>query len=69
MGGAAGLMAALSTLPQPPGFDTPKLVPTTAALAYPALGRGNRRRLGLGIPAGPYRRALLRRRVAGSAGS
>src|SRR6266576_4801083 len=37
MGGAAGLMAALSTLPQPPGFDTPKLVPTTAALAIGSL--------------------------------
>jgi putative ABC transport system permease protein len=37
MAGAAGLMAALSTLPQPPGFDTPKLVPTTAALAIGSL--------------------------------
>src|SRR5437588_8016625 len=37
MGGAAALMAALSTLPQPPGFDTPKLVPTTAALAIGSL--------------------------------
>src|SRR5438445_12144952 len=37
MGGAAALMAALSTLPQPPGFDTPKLVPTTAALAIASL--------------------------------
>jgi putative ABC transport system permease protein len=33
MAGAAGLMAALATLPQPQGFDTPRLVPSTAALA------------------------------------
>ncbi len=32
MGGAAALMAALSTLPSPPGWDTPKIVPMTAAL-------------------------------------
>ena len=37
MGAAAGLMAALSTLPQPPGFDTPRLVPSTAALAIASL--------------------------------
>ena len=37
MGGAAGLMAALSTLPSPPGWDTPKLVPMTAALAIGSL--------------------------------
>lgn len=37
MGAAAALMAALSTLPQPPGFDTPRLVPTTAALAIGSL--------------------------------
>jgi putative ABC transport system permease protein len=37
IGGAAALMAALSTLPQPPGFDTPKLVPATAALAMGCL--------------------------------
>ncbi len=37
MGGAAALMAALGTLPQPPGFDTPKLVPMTAALAITSL--------------------------------
>lgn len=37
MGAAAALMAALSTLPQPPGFDTPRLVPTTAALAIASL--------------------------------
>jgi putative ABC transport system permease protein len=36
MGGAAALMAALGTLPQP-GFDTPKLVPMTAALAIASL--------------------------------
>ncbi len=33
MAGAAILMAALATLPAPPGWDTPRLVPTTAALA------------------------------------
>jgi putative ABC transport system permease protein len=37
MCGAAALMAALATLPQPPGFDTPKLVPATAALAIGSL--------------------------------
>lgn len=37
MAGAAGLMAALSTLPQPPGFDTPRLVPSTAVLAILSL--------------------------------
>ena len=37
MGGAAALMAALGTLPQPTGFDTPKLVPMTAALAITSL--------------------------------
>jgi putative ABC transport system permease protein len=37
MGGAALLMAALSTLPSPPGWDTPRLVPTTAALAIASL--------------------------------
>ncbi len=35
--GAAALMAGLGTLPQPPGFDTPKLVPMTAALALGSL--------------------------------
>jgi putative ABC transport system permease protein len=34
---AAGLMAALGTLPQPPGFDTPKLVPSSAILAVGSL--------------------------------
>ena len=34
---AAGLMAGLAQLPQPPGFDTPRLVPTTAALAIGSL--------------------------------
>ncbi len=38
MAAAAGLMAALGTLPSPPGFDTPKLVPTSAALAIGCLG-------------------------------
>ena len=37
MGGAAGLMAALGTLPSPPGFDTPRLVPSSAALAIGCL--------------------------------
>jgi putative ABC transport system permease protein len=35
--GAAGLMAALGTLPQPPGFDTPKLVASSAFLAVGSL--------------------------------
>jgi putative ABC transport system permease protein len=35
--GAAGLMAALGTLPQPPGFDTPKLVASSALLAVGSL--------------------------------
>jgi putative ABC transport system permease protein len=34
---AAALMAALALLPAPPGFDPPKLVPSTAALAIAAL--------------------------------
>ncbi len=33
IGAAAALMAALGTLPSPPGFDTPKLVPWSAALS------------------------------------
>ncbi len=37
MGGAAALMAALGTLPSPPGWDTPKLVPLTAMLAIGSL--------------------------------
>ncbi|HTA24437.1 MAG TPA: ABC transporter permease [Terriglobales bacterium] len=37
MGGAAALMTALSTLPSPPGWDTPKIVPVTAALAIGSL--------------------------------
>jgi putative ABC transport system permease protein len=37
MGGAAALMAALGQLPQPPGFDTPRLVPMSAALAIGCL--------------------------------
>ena len=47
MGGAAALMAALSTLPAPPGWDTPKLVPVTAALAIASLAIA-------GIAAGLY---------------
>jgi len=54
MGGAAALMAALSTLPSPPGWDTPKLVPSTAALAIGPLAVA-------GILAGlyPARKAAL----------
>jgi putative ABC transport system permease protein len=37
MAAAAALMAALGTLPSPPGFDTPKLVPSSAALAIGCL--------------------------------
>lgn len=37
MGAAAALMAALGTLPSPPGFDTPKLVMSSAALAIGSL--------------------------------
>jgi putative ABC transport system permease protein len=37
MVGAAALMKALSFLPSPPGWDTPKLVPSTAALAIGSL--------------------------------
>ena len=35
--GAAAIMAGLAQLPQPPGFDTPRLVPTTAVLAISSL--------------------------------
>ncbi|SRR6266496_1113529 len=54
MAGAAALMAVLATLPQPPGFDTPRLVPTTAALAIGSLAFA-------GVLAGlyPARRAAL----------
>jgi putative ABC transport system permease protein len=54
MAGAAALMAALGTLPSPPGFDPPKLVPMTAALAILSLAIA-------GIAAGlyPARRAAL----------
>lgn len=38
IGFAAGLMAALGTLPSPPGFDTPKLVASSATLAIASLG-------------------------------
>jgi putative ABC transport system permease protein len=37
MAGAAAIMAGLAQLPQPPGFDTPRLVPTTAVLAISSL--------------------------------
>jgi putative ABC transport system permease protein len=54
MGCAAALMAALSKLPSPPGFDPPKLVPMTAALAIMALAIA-------GVAAGlyPARRAAM----------
>jgi len=54
MGGAAALMAALSTLPSPPGFDPPKLVASTAALAIGSLALA-------GVAAGlyPARRAAM----------
>ncbi len=54
MAAAAGLMAALATLPQPPGFDTPRLVPATAVLAIGSLALA-------GIVAGlyPARKAAL----------
>lgn len=54
MGGAAALMGALGTLPSPPGFDPPKLVPMTAALAILSLAVA-------GIAAGlyPARKAAL----------
>jgi putative ABC transport system permease protein len=54
MGAAALLMAALSFLPSPPGWDTPKLVPSTAALAIGSLAIA-------GIIAGlyPARKAAL----------
>lgn len=44
---AAALMAALGRLPSPPGFDTPKLVPWTAALSVGSLALA-------GIVAGLY---------------
>jgi len=46
-GFAAGLMSLLSGLPQPDGFDTPKLVPLSAAAATLALSAA-------GIAAGLY---------------
>src|SRR5947207_3769238 len=51
---AVGLMAALSKLPSPPGFDTPKLVPQSAVLTVSALALA-------GIVAGlyPARKAAL----------
>jgi putative ABC transport system permease protein len=54
MAGAAALMAGLALLPQPPGFDTPKLVPSTAVLAIGSLALA-------GIAAGlyPARKAAL----------
>ena len=54
IGGAAALMAALSTLPSPPGWDTPKIVPVTAVLAIGSLAFA-------GIVAGlyPARKAAL----------
>lgn len=54
MGCAAGFMALLGMLPQPQGFDTPRLVPSTAALAILSLAIA-------GIVAGlyPARKAAL----------
>jgi putative ABC transport system permease protein len=54
MGFAAALMSALSLLPSPPGWDTPKLVPATAALAIGSLAFA-------GVVAGlyPARKAAL----------
>jgi putative ABC transport system permease protein len=54
MAGAAGLMSLLSLLPSPPGWDTPKLVPSTALLAIGSLALA-------GIAAGlyPARKAAL----------
>jgi putative ABC transport system permease protein len=51
---AAALVTALSTLPQPPGFDTPRIVPWSAALAIGFLGT-------CGVVAGlyPARKAAL----------
>ena len=51
---AAGFMALLGLLPQPQGFDTPRLVPSTAALAIMSLAFA-------GIVAGlyPARKAAL----------
>jgi putative ABC transport system permease protein len=37
MAAAAGFMAALARLPAPPGFDPPRLVASTAALAIVSL--------------------------------
>jgi putative ABC transport system permease protein len=37
MGFAAGFMSLLGTLPSPPGFDTPKLVASSATLAITCL--------------------------------
>jgi len=44
---AAGFMSALGMLPSPPGFDTPKLVASSATLAIAALSVA-------GIVAGVY---------------
>jgi putative ABC transport system permease protein len=54
MGGAAGFMGLLGMLPQPQGFDTPRLVPATAILAIGSLAIA-------GIVAGlyPARKAAL----------
>ena len=47
MGGAWAIMAGLAALPQPPGFDTPRLVASTAVLAIGSLAVA-------GIAAGLY---------------
>ncbi len=54
MAGAAAIMAALATLPAPPGWDTPRMVPATAGLAILSLAIA-------GVAAGlyPARQAAL----------
>jgi putative ABC transport system permease protein len=54
MGVASAVMWGLSFLPAPPGWDTPKLVPSTAALAIVSLAFA-------GVVAGlyPARKAAL----------
>jgi putative ABC transport system permease protein len=54
MAGAAAIMAALATLPAPPGWDTPRMVPSTAGLAIFSLAIA-------GVAAGlyPARQAAL----------
>ena len=51
MGGAAALMAALSTLPSLSGFDPPKLVPDDRGARY--RGTGDCRRVGRPVSGAP----------------